>query len=233
MNSLRKALGILLLDTSFPRIPGDVGNPKSYSFPVLLQVVPAATVSRVVISFDQSLVEVFKQCARKLVEQGAVAITSSCGFLSVLQADIAQAVTVPVFLSSLIQIPLAYSITQRRIGILTAHSEKLTEEVLRRAGVSNHIPLAIRGLEEIPEFKKAILDGEPHLDKEALEREIVNSACQLVKDYPDIGCFVLECHNLAPYSQAIQRSTQLPTLDIIDFAEYVYSIVVKRDYPPS
>lgn len=233
MKGLRKALGILLLDTKFPRIPGDVGNPKSYSFPVLLKVVPAATVSRVVLSFDRSLVDVFKQSARELVEQGAVAITTSCGFLSILQADIAQSVTVPVFLSSLIQIPLAYSITRRRIGVLTAHSEKLTEEVFRRAGVSDHIPLAIRGLEDIPEFKKTILDGEPHLDKEVLEREIVNSACQLVKEHPDIGCFVLECHNLAPYSQAIQRSTQLPVLDIIDFAEYVYSMVVKRDYPPN
>ncbi|RCK74102.1 MAG: hypothetical protein ANABAC_2304 [Anaerolineae bacterium] len=233
MNSSRKALGILLLNTSFPRIPGDVGNPKSYSFPVLLKVVPTATVSRVVLNFDQSLIEAFKKSALELVEEGAIAITSSCGFLSVFQNEIARSVDVPVFLSSLIQIPLAYSITQRRIGILTAHSGKLTEEVLHGAGVSIHIPLAIRGLEDIPAFKKTILDGEPYLDAAGLEKEIINAAIQLKEEYPDIGCFVLECHNLAPYSHAIQKSTQLPVLDIIDFAEYVYSMVVKRDYPPT
>lgn len=27
-------IGILMLDTIFPRIPGDIGNAKSYDFPV-------------------------------------------------------------------------------------------------------------------------------------------------------------------------------------------------------
>ncbi len=231
MNLSRRPLGILLLNTSFPRIPGDVGNPKSYSFPVLLKVVPEATVSRIVSKLEPTLVDAFIQGANELVEQGAIAITTSCGFLSVFQEKIARSVPVPVFLSSLLQIPLAYSLTQRRIGILTAHAGKLTNEVLSLAGISTRIPIAIRGLENIPEFKGPILENAPHLDREKLEREIINTARDLIKEHPDIGCFVLECHNLAPYSQAIQRSTQLPVLDIIDFAEYVYSMVIKRTYP--
>ena len=36
-------LGILMLDTRFPRIPGDVGNPATWDFPVRYRVVEGAT----------------------------------------------------------------------------------------------------------------------------------------------------------------------------------------------
>ncbi|GAB4469427.1 MAG: aspartate/glutamate racemase family protein [Anaerolineales bacterium] len=230
MNVSSKPLGILLLDTSFPRIPGDVGNPESYSFPVILKVVPGATVARVLYEFDSSLKEAFIQSAQELAEQGAIAITSSCGFLSIFQADIARSVSIPVFLSSLLQIPLAYLLTQRRVGIITAHSGKLSSRVLAHAAVSKDIPIAVRGLETVREFREPFLDGDSFLDRKRLEKAIVTEAIKLHEEYPDLGSLVLECHNLAPYSQAIHEATHLPTFDIIDFAEYVYSTVSKRGY---
>ena len=41
-------LGILMLETEFPRVHGDVGNAATFPFPVLYKVVPGATAYSVV-----------------------------------------------------------------------------------------------------------------------------------------------------------------------------------------
>jgi hypothetical protein len=42
------AVGILMLEARFPRIPGDVGNATTWPFPVLYKVVRGASPDRVV-----------------------------------------------------------------------------------------------------------------------------------------------------------------------------------------
>src|SRR5947209_398770 len=42
------SVGILMLETRFPRIPGDMGNAETWPFPVLYKVVPGASPRRVV-----------------------------------------------------------------------------------------------------------------------------------------------------------------------------------------
>jgi len=134
------ALGILLLDTTFPRIPGDVGNERSYPFPVRIKKVRGATVQRVVYDADPKLRELFIDAARELESEGVAAITSSCGFLSPIQKDVAEAVDIPVFLSSLMQVSIVYAMTQRTVAIVTANSQSLTELVLESAGIKSNIP---------------------------------------------------------------------------------------------
>ena len=85
-------LGIMLLDTSFPRIPGDVGNELSYNFPIQMKTITGASVQRVVFEPDPTLLEAFIEGARELEIGGVSAITSSCGFLSPLQEQVARAV---------------------------------------------------------------------------------------------------------------------------------------------
>ena len=43
------SVGILMLETRFPRIPGDMGNALSWPFPVHYRVVRGATPNRVVL----------------------------------------------------------------------------------------------------------------------------------------------------------------------------------------
>lgn len=224
-------LGVLVLDTRFPRIPGDVGNVKSYPFPVRLKTVKGATVQRVVVEGDPELVTPFLEAARELEAEGVRAITTSCGFLAPFQAAIAEAVNIPVFLSSLIQIPLAYMMTRRRVGVLTANSDALLERHLRAAGVTEDMPIAIRGLQDRPAFATSILADGEHLDRDQIEREVLEAAQELVADHPDIGAFVFECHNLAPYGPAVSTATGRPVFDIITLAEWVYHAVVKREFP--
>ena len=48
-------LGVLMLQTRFPRLPGDVGHPASFSMPVHHRVVPGASAQRVVREGDPLL----------------------------------------------------------------------------------------------------------------------------------------------------------------------------------
>lgn len=228
---MKATLGILLLQTSFPRIPGDVGNPASYDFPVVIKVVPGATVQRIVHDKDENLLQDFISAALQLEAEGVSAITSSCGFLSLFQEAVARVVKVPVFLSSLLQVPLTYAITKRRVAIITAHAGSLDLQVLACAGIDSHIPLAISGLENMPAFSQSILGAQTGLRYQEIEVEVIASARALLARHDDIGAFVLECHNLAPYSRAVQEATDLPVFDILDFARWVYSALSKRSYP--
>ncbi len=59
MTTQDRILGIMQLDTKFERIPGDIGNVASYDFPAKIKIVSGASVQRVVVEGDQTLVTPF------------------------------------------------------------------------------------------------------------------------------------------------------------------------------
>ena len=89
-------LGVLMLDTRFTRFVGEIGNPQSYSEPVLFEVVRGATVDKVVPAKAPPLIEDFVAAGDRLIERGADAITTGCGFLVLNQAELAARLPVPV-----------------------------------------------------------------------------------------------------------------------------------------
>lgn len=106
---MQQSLGILMLDTKFPRIPGDIGNPDTFSFPVQKLMVKGADPKRVVQEGDPALLEPFLSAAAELERAGVSAITTSCGFLAMFQQELAARVKIPVFASSLLQVNLVSS----------------------------------------------------------------------------------------------------------------------------
>ena len=100
------ALGVLMLEARFPRIPGDMGNAGTWPFPVLLRVVRGASPERVVLAGAPGLLDPLVEAARDLVDLGAEGITTNCGFLSLFQRELAERVGVPVATSSLMQVPM-------------------------------------------------------------------------------------------------------------------------------
>ena len=98
-------LGILMLEARFPRIPGDMGNATTWPFPVLYKVVRGASPRRVVTERAAGLLDDFLAAARELVDLGADGITTNCGFLSLFQRELQEAVGVTVATSSLLQVP--------------------------------------------------------------------------------------------------------------------------------
>lgn len=222
-------LGILMLDTRFPRIPGDIGNAKSFPFPVRYKRVEGASPKRVVEEGDPKLLEPFIAAARELEAEGVRAITTSCGFLALFQRELAAAVHAPLFSSSLLQIPLLYEIFGRRgkAGVLTARAASLTERHFRNCGVQG-IPLAVAGMDEKPEFTRVFLEksspgAEPSLDIDKAEEELKTVAAALMAADPDIRFVVLECTNMPPFKKAIQESCGKPVFDIISLAGFIHS----------
>ena len=209
------AVGILLVDCSTPFIPGDVGNASTYPFPVVYRTVPDVTLERLIEKADKSLTDVVVATAKALENMGVRAIASDCGYMIHFQAEVAAAVKVPVILSSLIQLPmLERSIgPDRKIGLICANRERLTPDMLALAGVADPARVVVRGMETCPAFRSPILDEEPLLDYEAVEREMVGTASELVAAHPEIGPVLLECSNMPPYAHAIQRATGRPVFD--------------------
>ena len=217
-------LGILMLDTTFPRIPGDIGNALTFPFPVLYRVVEGASPRRVVEEADASLIQPFIAAAKELERCGVGAITTSCGFLALFQRELSQAVQVPLFSSSLIQIPFLYEIFGRRgrVGVLTARAASLSEAHFSACGASG-IPRLVSGMDGSEEFTRVFLEkGDPQetprLNIEAVGKEIVGAALDLVSQDPSIPFIILECTNMPPFREAIRTATGKPVFDIITLA---------------
>jgi Asp/Glu/hydantoin racemase len=217
-------VGILMLDTRFPRVPGDMGNARTFPFPVRYHRVEGATPDRVVRRRAAGLLEPFVEGARALEREGVGAITTNCGFLVTCQRELAAAVRVPVFTSSLLLVPLVHRMLPpgRRVGILTVDAASLERDHLAGAGITPDIPLAIAGLEGEKEFTRVLLGDELELDVDLARQEHVRVARRLVAAHPDLGALVLECTNMPPYAGDIQRETGLPVFDIVSLVMLVH-----------
>ena len=226
-----EAIGILLLDTSVPFIPGDVANATTYDFPVRFQKVEGFTVARA-IGKDSSIYDALYEAALKLVGQGVRAVTGDCGFMALHQQRLADNLSVPVFLSSLLQIPFMLSILGKnaKIGVLTADSRSLDEALLTATGVALTDRLVIEGLEDRKHFYDFALAESGILDPVRVEEEVVDTAKSVLKREPAVGAFLLECSLLPPYAAAVQTTVQLPVFDYITMINFVFSAVVKQTY---
>ncbi len=224
-------LGILMLETRFPRIPGDVGNAQTWPFPVLYKVVPGASSERVVRHRGEGLLEAFKEAAGELVSLGADGITTTCGFLSLFQVELAAHAGVPVATSSLMQTPFVQRLLPpgKRAGIITISSESLTQEHLEKAGVDPSTPVV--GTEGGSEFTRAIVGDELELDPAAAEQDILDAGDALIREFDDIGAIVLECTNMGPFSNALAAHVNLPVYDIVSFITWFHAGLAPRRFP--
>jgi Asp/Glu/hydantoin racemase len=207
-------LGVLMLDTRFPRLVGDIGNPATFPFAVRYRVVAGASPSRVVIEADRTLLAPFVAAAQALVDDGCAAISTSCGFLALFQDELQAAVPVPVWTSSLLLLPelQAGLPAARRVGVVTADAASLTPAHLRAAGAAEDTP--VEGLSPDSAFHATLIDNRPELDAGLAEAATVAAALRLANRHPELGAIVLECTNMPPYAEAVRAATGLPVHDI-------------------
>ena len=223
-------VGILMLETRFPRIPGDMGNAETWPFPVLFKVVPGASSRRVVCDKAAGLLDEFLGAAGELVRLGADGITTTCGFLSLFQRQIAAHVGVPVATSSLMQIPLIERVMPpgKRVGVLTVSAENLTEEHLLAAGADPATPVV--GTDNGSEFTRVMINDEERLDVAAAEHDILAAGDTLVTTHSDVGAILLECTNMVPYARALSERLRLPVFSIYTFVSWFQAGLVPRDF---
>lgn len=225
------AFGIIMLDTVFPRLPGDVGNPDTFSFPVLHKIVKGANPNRVVKNADPLLLQHFIDAAGDLEREGVKAIATSCGFLAVFHRELVNAVNVPIFTSSLLQVHLAQAIIKRgqKVGIITASKQSLTRKHLAGVGIESY-PMAVIGMDDTEEFAAVFIEGKETIDVEKCRREMVSATEKLVDSHPDVGVIVLECTNMPPYAKDIQQAAGRPVFDVVTMINYAYKAIVKQSF---
>jgi Asp/Glu/hydantoin racemase len=227
-------IGIIMLDRIFPRIPGDMGNAWTFNFPVKFHVLEELDFTSRMRLFDgdKEFINIFIKAAKKLEEEGVRAITANCGFIVLYQDVISNSINIPVFTSSLLQIPLIYKMLKKdkKIGIITADatSKGLGLKHLKASGAEN-IPVVIKGMENSEGFK-AISENRDNLDADLLMKDLVNVSIEMTKNNSDIGAILLECTNMPPYAKVIQEKINLPVFDIVTLTNWVYSAVVKKNF---
>ena len=221
-------LGILMLETRFPRIPGDMGNAETWPFPVLYKVVHGAVPKRVVMERAAGLLDVFLDGAAELVALGADGITTNCGFLSLFQKEIAAHVKVPVATSSLMQIPMVQALLPpgKRVGVLTVSGQTLSRDHLLAAGAPEDTPFV--GTENGTEFFRVLIGDEEQLDVTAAARDILEAGAALVARHPEVGAIVLECTNMPPYSALPRERLDLPVFDIYSLITWFHASLAPR-----
>jgi hypothetical protein len=228
------SIGVLMLDCNIAFVPGDVGNASSYAFPVQYLLVPGATGDAVVGRQDPALTPAFVEGAQALAAQGVRAITGDCAYMGAYQRAVAESVDIPVFMSSLMQVPLVLSMLapRRRLAVLVANGQTVSDRLLEPVGIVGEVRdrCVFRGLEDKEAFSSSFLVETGEIDVDAVEAEMVETAREVVAEDPEIGGFLFECSDMPPYSMAVQEATGLPVFDWIGFINYVHHAVVHRPY---
>lgn len=224
-------VGILMLHTRFPRIPGDIGNAQTWPFPVHYKIVKGATPNKIVLNDARLMVQEFIDAGQELVDMGCDGITTNCGFLSLIQDELKNALGVPVAASSLMQVPMVQNTLPagKRVGILTVSGSTLTGAHLLAAGVPKDT--AIMGTESGKEFSQKILGDEYSIDFAQCRLDLLVATRSLLDKNNDLGAIVLECTNMVPYAADIRALSGLPVFSIYSFINWFQQGLSPHRFP--
>ncbi|MDQ0298093.1 hypothetical protein J2S78_000501 [Salibacterium salarium] len=229
----KEAIGILLIDSTIPFLPGDMGNPETFSFPVKYKKVEGLTLAKMY-EDKMAILPQLVIAGQQLMEQGNVrAITGNCGYLMLYQQELVKQLRVPVFTSSLLMLPLLEKMidpSQQTIGIITAESFRLETSLLHAVNTTLDV-VHIKGLEHKKHFSEAAIKETGMLDSQRLEQEVLEAADELIQEQPNISVLLLECSLLSPYSKALQEKTKRPVFDYVSLIHFVHDGFVKKQFP--
>jgi len=224
------AIGILVLDLWYPYLPGNVANASTYNFPVQYKILRGSTIPQI-LSADPALLDLIVEGGRELEKQGARAIIGACGYFGNYQKEAAAILNVPVFLSSVLQIPIIRRALKpnQKVGVICAAADSLTPKLLSQCGIDDLSNIVIAGAQDLPEFQN-ILQCTGSFNSYEIEQQLVELVKQLVSKNPDIGAILLECSDMPPYAWAVQNAVRLPVFDFITLINWVYNAVVRRPF---
>jgi len=224
-------IGVLVFDQLSPRIPGDAGHCGSFDYPIRYMVVEGSF-SDLIEGSDKIKNNLIDAC-KKLKTEGIKGIIGDCGMMSLYQQEMAQKSGLPVIASSLNLIPFLWETIGRtgKIGIVTGHSELLSERHLRASGWREDINIVLQGLEDEPHFTEIVINGGLNLDPIKMEKDILNAVGKLKKSHPDTKAIIMECSNIGSFSKSVFEEYNIPVFDIISSANILqYSINPKKYY---
>lgn len=213
-----------MLDTGFQRLPGDIGNAVSWSFPVLYKVIEKASQEAFFSQGSETFLEAFLDGCHELAALGVSGIATSCGFLARLQPELSARSPVPVATSALLQIPMVRQLigAGRDLAVLTTDAAALSVAHFAGVGVAEIPPVA--GLSPEGALRRDLSGNAATVDAAAQEAELIASAQALIAAQGGrIGALLLECTNMAPHSAALRRATGLPVFDAVSLVTWFHS----------
>ena len=224
-------IGVLCLESYFPKPPGHLRNPVSFDFPVTYKVMRGIDVPKLLFNPTPDLVAPFIEAAQELEREGVLAITGSCGFLARFHKELTQAVKIPVLVSSLTQVPLVRTLhgADATIGVLTASSKALTPFHFEQIGGDIN-DVVVKGMEGYPEFWEVIIEAKREsMDFSTMEQEICDAAESMMKEH-NLDALVLECTDLSAFARRVQERICRPVYDINGLIEYARYAVRRKRY---
>jgi len=233
-------LGIIILDDVYPGFPGDVRNASAFPFPIQYEIAEGVDIWALVHEEDKTPCrEPILRAAKKLENMGCRAIAAECGYFAYFQRDVAAHVDVPVFMSSLLQIPWAQQLIgpDKVVGILVARQAQLSDAHLEAVGVKVGSNYVVTGAEDdgrCPEFEHLWYAPKrtdpPGASYDKAERDFVQVAVDFYRAHPTMGAMMLECTGMQPFARAVQREIDIPIFSWGTLLDYAYSVAVHRDY---
>lgn len=235
-----RRIGVIMLNTHFPRLLGDVGNPETFSAPFFSGALSSEVVSSSSISSNTSSCETLYRrvdvatvdqvisdtgvpeqvstaiftAAKELDQAGVDLIVTSCGFLGELQGDLEQQISTPVLSSSLALIPLIRGIFGEKapLGVITFNSQKL-----KPLHFNGHYDerMAIQGVEQGQELHRVISQDLTEMDEGLAREDVIQATKALMEGASPPKAIILECTNLSPYIDTVREQSQVPVFDLI------------------
>ncbi len=233
-------LGIIILDEVYPGFPGDVRNASAYPFPIQYEIVEGVDIPMLVYEEDKSpCLAPIQRAAKNLEKMGCRAIAAECGYFAYFQKDIAGYVNIPVFMSSLLQVPWAQQLIglEKVAGVLAATEKHLTSAHLEAVGVkpgSNYVLGGAMDDGRCKEFEN-LWDASkrpevPQANYGKAQEEFVGVAVEFYQNHPNMGAMILECTGFQPFARALQRKIDIPVFSWGTLLDYAYSVTVHRDF---
>jgi hypothetical protein len=233
-------LGIIILDEVYPGFPGDVRNASAYPFPIQFEIVKDVDIPRLVFEEDKSsCLEPIKTAAKNLENMGCRAIAAECGYFAYFQKEIAAHVDVPVFMSSLLQVPWAQQLVgpDKVVGVLAALKQYMTDAHLAAVGIqpgSNFVVGGAMDDRRCPEFDNLwIGDLRPEIPQanyEKAEKDFVEVVTDFYNSHANMGAMVLECTGFQVFGRAVQRAIDIPVFSWGTLLDYAFAVTVHRDF---
>jgi len=223
-------IGIIVIDTWYPLVPGNVANASTYEFPVLIKVLKGVSVERI-LSGDPALLDLVIAAGNELIQGGVRSIVGACGSFAYYQKEAASRLCVPTFLSVMLQVPIILQSLRpdQKLGILAASSGSLTQNVFDQCGITDTSHLSITEALNLPEFQK-LVHCTGSFNSHKMEMEVVEKVKAFIADHPEIGAMLIQCSDLTPYAWAIQNATNLAVFDMNTLINWVYQAVVRKPF---
>ena len=221
-------IGIIAIDLEYPKLPGNVVNASTYDFPVLYEKVSFEI--EALFRGDDEIKEGIVNAAKKLEAEGVRAIIGACGFFAHFQEDVKEAVKVPVYLSSLCQLPsIKVGLKKgQKVAVIAASGESVTDSLLSAVGGS---------MDDIEVFDVGSMEsfapirwGKHELDNGRLTEDMRALGARIREEHPETGAILLECSDLPPYAWAVQEGSGLPVYDFISLIRWVKQSVSQAPY---